>query len=88
MLEPPDARTDDGRWRRSHETAHTVRDMLLAIGIPVSELNALTARRDSSDTDRVVIPPLTLDSAERLISALGPAVGPQGAHLARHRPAP
>jgi hypothetical protein len=87
MFDLPDARREDGSWRRAHETAHTLRDMLLAIGIPVSELNALTARRDSAGTDRVVIPPLTLADTDRIINALGPSVGPQGAHLARQRPA-
>jgi hypothetical protein len=77
MHTPLDARTDDGGWRRPHETAYRLRTALLALGIPPTELDALTARRDASDTDRIIIPPLTLAATDRLLTALGPYLGPQ-----------
>lgn len=85
MHDPLDTRTEDGGWRRPHATAYRLRTALLALGIPATELDALTARRDASDTDRVVIPPLTLASAELLLTALGPYLGPRGPQFVGHR---
>lgn len=85
MPDALDARTDDGGWRRPHETARRLRTAFLALGITPTELDAMTARRDASDIDRIVIPPLTLASVDRLLTALGPYLGPQGPQFVGHR---
>jgi hypothetical protein len=64
------------RWNTAHETADRVRAALLAIGIPEAELDLLTARAGISARARVILPPLSLESAELLLRALGPALGP------------
>jgi hypothetical protein len=74
-------------WRKAHDTAHAIREALQQLGIPETVLTTLTARQDATGTHRVVIPPLPLADAERLLVALGPSLGPHGAHLARPRPA-
>jgi hypothetical protein len=63
-------------WRRAHETARTLHDALAALGIPETELGTLTARGGQDSHLRVHIPPLTVESAGLLLTALGPALGP------------
>lgn len=72
-----DAAAIEGRWDVAHDTARRVREALLEIGIPEAELDLLTARASISGPARVILPPLSLDSAERLLTALGPFLGPQ-----------
>lgn len=62
--------------RRAHETARAVHDALLALGIPETVLGPLTARQDSVGGHRVLIPPLPIADAERLLIGLGPYLGP------------
>lgn len=85
MLEPPDTPAADP-WREAHETARALHNALLAIGIPETVLTALSARQNDVGVHRVVIPPLPIQDAERLLVSLGPALGPQSVHLARPRP--
>lgn len=80
MLGPSDA------WRHAHETAHALRQALLQLGIPETELNTLTARSDTAGNPGVYVPHLSTSSAERLLAGIGPSLGPDGAHLARPRP--
>lgn len=85
----PDSTTPPPRtcnpWQRAHDDAHALHDALRQIGIPETVLSPLTARQDASGVHRVVIPPLPLADAERLLAALGPSLGPHGAHLTRPR---
>ncbi|MBY8882817.1 hypothetical protein [Actinacidiphila acidipaludis] len=74
-------------WRDAHDTARAVREALQQLGIPETVLTPLTARQDATGAHRVVIPPLPLADAARLLTALGPALGPHGAHLSRPGPA-
>lgn len=78
-----DAAAIEARWDEAHETAHRVRAALLAVGVPEAELDLLTARASITGAARVILPPLSLESAERLLAALGPALGPHGPHLGR-----
>jgi hypothetical protein len=75
------ARTEAGTrdpWREAHETARALHDALLALGIPETVLGTLSARQTASGTHRIVVPPLPIADAERLLVSLGPALGPHG----------
>ncbi|MFI1091010.1 hypothetical protein [Streptomyces sp. NPDC020917] len=74
-------------WREAHESARALHDALLALGIPDTVLTPLSARQDATGAHRVVVPPLPIADARRLLTALGPALGPQRVHLARPWPA-
>jgi hypothetical protein len=63
-------------WRQAHEAARTLHDALAAIGVPETELQTLTARDTATHGLRIAIPPLTLDSADLLVRALLPNLGP------------
>jgi hypothetical protein len=63
-------------WRRAHEAARTLHDALAAVGIPETELQTLTARDTAAHGLRIVVPPITLDSADALVRALLPNLGP------------
>lgn len=80
MLGPSEA------WRQAHETAHALREALLQLGIAETELNTLTARSDTRGEPGVHVPHLSTRAAELLLTGLGPALGPRGAHLAGPRP--
>jgi hypothetical protein len=69
---------DPNPWREAHTTARALHDTLLRLGISETVLSALTARQDATGVMRVVVPPLPLADANRLIAALGP-------HLSRDR---
>lgn len=69
--------TDTDHWRLGHEAARDLHDALLAVGIPESELTAVTARSDASGTVRVVVPPLSVGSTRLMLAALGPYLGPR-----------
>lgn len=76
MTDTDDGPTDTHDWRLAHEAARELHDALLAIGVPESELTAITARQDSHGIVRVAIPALTVASIRRTLTALGPALGP------------
>lgn len=69
MQDPPD-------WQRGHTAARLLHDALLEIGIPETELTTLTARADESGHPRIHIPRLSPASAELLVTALAPYLGP------------
>ncbi|NUP46149.1 MAG: hypothetical protein HOW97_02370 [Catenulispora sp.] len=69
MQDPPD-------WQRGHETARLLHDALLQVGVPETELTTLTARPDESGRPRVHVPRLSVESAERILAALAPYLGP------------
>jgi hypothetical protein len=80
--------TDDPRWQHAHHVAEALREALTTIGLPPSELVPLTLQADGTGAPLVRVPLLRPESAERVLTGLGPSLGPQGAHLARPRPMP
>jgi hypothetical protein len=66
-------------WRNAHTTARAVHDALLALGVSETVLGPLTSRPDAAGRPRVAIPPLPDEDAQRLLAALGPALGPRWA---------
>jgi hypothetical protein len=66
----------DDRWQRGHTAARLLHDALLQIGVPEAELTTLTARADEAGRPRVHIPRLDVASAELLLAALAPYLGP------------
>lgn len=63
-------------WRQAHEAARLLHDALAAIGVPETELQTLTARDNAMHGLRIVVPPLTPGSAELVVRALLPNLGP------------
>lgn len=80
----------DPRWRHAHDTAEALRGALRMLGLPESELTTLSLRADATGAPLVTLPPLRPESAETVLSGLGPSVGPQGPRLvhALQHPAP
>ena len=71
---------DHDPWREAHDVARAVHEALRRLGIPDTVLIPLSARQDATGAHRVMIPPLPLADAVRLLAALGPSLGPNGAH--------
>ena len=63
-------------WQRGHTAARELHDALLEIDIPETELTTLTARPDESGHPRIHVPRLSPQSAELILTALGPYLGP------------
>jgi len=63
-------------WQRGHTAARVLHDALLELGIPETELTTLTARPDESGHPRVHVPRLSPASAELIVRALAPYLGP------------
>jgi hypothetical protein len=57
--------------------ARILHDALEHIGIPETELTTLTSRDDSVGRPRVHVPSLSIESAESLVRAMGPTLGPE-----------
>lgn len=74
-------------WREAHESARALHDALLAIGIPDTVLTPMCARQNGWGEHHVVIPPLPIPDAGRLLAGLGPSLRPQDAHLPQPGPA-
>lgn len=73
-------------WRSAHTAARDLHDALLALGISETVLGPLTARQHPSGAMRVVVPPLPLVDVQRILTGLGPYLGPQRAVLAAPTP--
>jgi hypothetical protein len=76
-MDPTDTRADDSRWRNAHEAARALHDALARLGVPETELNALTARPDIAGTPRVHVPGLTPASVHLILTGLAPYLGPE-----------
>jgi hypothetical protein len=62
-------------WREAQATAGALHAALRELGVPGTVAAPLGARLNATDHPVVVIPPLSVADAERLLLALGPYIG-------------
>jgi hypothetical protein len=68
---------DDQRWRSTQKVAADLRAAFVRLGIPASELIHICGRTFAdSRPDEVYLGPVAVQYAEKLLAALGPALGP------------
>lgn len=67
----------DAHWRRANEAARGLRDALAALGVPATELETLAARDLATTGLRIIVPPLSVETVDRILLTMLPNLGPQ-----------